>query len=399
LTTSVQQEARSQIDSPAPWSELANSSDQKDVERTANIAIVHDYLTQRRGAERVVQALLSAFPDAPLYTTFHDKSSTFPEFNATSVHTAALNWLPLFRRHPKWAFPIIPTLVEHLELPKVDAVLCSSSGWSHGVKPSSQIPKIVYCYNPPRWLYQPHDYLRGRSALARGVLSCLRDRMTRWDQGSARSASRYITTSTWVASRIEDVYGFQPEIVHPPVTINRSSLMEPIPGLEPGYFLIIGNRGYKYIDIACSIFSEMADAQLVVVGSNQRAVGPSHCSENIVFLGAVEDAQLRWLYENCTALLALASEDFGLTPLEANAFGKPALAIRSGGYLDTVVEGFSGLFVDNLERQPLIGAVKRIREERFDSSGLRSYIEEHYSLDVFVAAIRRLVLDVIGESR
>jgi glycosyltransferase involved in cell wall biosynthesis/ubiquinone/menaquinone biosynthesis C-methylase UbiE len=362
------------------------------------VAIVHDYLTQRGGAERVVLSMLRAFPRAPLYTSLYRPETTFPEFAAADVRTLPLNRVPPLRRYHRLALPLLAPAFSRLEV-RADVVLCSSSGWAHGARVPGR--KVVYCYTPARWLYQRERYLGDQSPRgAVAALAALRPHLTRWDRRAAASADRYLTLSTAVSERIRALYGRDAEILPPPLTIDPDALAKPVEGLAPGFFLCV-SRLLPYKDVAevCEAFSMLPDERLAVAGdgpdaSRLRARAPA----NVRLLGSVTDAQLRWLYANCAGLLSASYEDYGLTPLEAAAFGKPAAVLRWGGFLDTVREGSTGVFFDVPEPEEIRRAPAVLRSREWDAQAIRAHAES-YSESRFVERLRQVVAEEAAAGR
>ena len=347
------------------------------------VAIVHDYLTQRGGAERVVLALLRTFPKARLITSVYRAEGTFPEFAQRRVETTWLDRLPVLRTDPRRALPLLGPTFSRVVIKDVDVVIASSSGWAHGVRTSA--PKIVYCYNPPRWLHQPEEYLAGLGLLPQFASRAMTPHLRRWDQRAAASAAAYIGISTQVVDRIRRAYGRDALLVPPPVTIDVTGPREPVKGIEPGFLLTVARaRGYKNTDVVVDAVRGLAAERLVVVGDTRE-------SARVRAVGRVSDAQLRWLYENCRALVSASYEDFGLTPLEANAFGRPAVVLRSGGFLDTLVEGVTGVFIEEPTAAAVADAVRRL--PAVDPDAARAHAER-YSEAVFARRMREIVAAV-----
>lgn len=352
---------------------------------TPRVTIVHDYLTQRGGAERLVLSLLRAFPQARLVTSVYEPSLTYPEFEQYDIETSFLNRLSRVRRDPRVALPLLAPAWNSLHVTDADVVLCSSSGWSHGVRSSAY--KVVYCHNPARWLYQPQEYVAGASRTARLALSALSKPLKNWDQRQAGTADLYLANSTVVQQRIRAVYGIDAPILHPPASVDVDGPREPVPGLAPGFVLTIGRaRGYKNTEAVCQALATRPDLTLAVVGGLPEASWP----ENLVGLTGVSDAQLRWLYANCSALVAVGREDFGLTVVEVAAFGKPVVAWRSGGYLDTVIEGVNGVFVDSPSPADICAGLDRLLDAVPDPSTVMRHADA-FSEERFVSRLRRLV--------
>lgn len=313
------------------------------------VALAHDYLTQRGGAERVALAMTRIFPESQLITSLYEPGSTFPDFSKVNIRTSFLQRVGHFRKDPRLALPLLSKAWDGLRVTGADAVIASSSGWAHGISVPEGTKKIVYCHNPARWLYQPDDYM-GRS-WRRFAFAPIKARLAAWDARAAATADAYLANSWAVAERIERIYGVVAEVLHPPVSIDITGPQEEVPGLAPGFWMTVArNRGYKNVDAVIAGVEELGDGMLAIVGSQP----PGHAeSKHAKWLGIVSDAQLRWLYANARALISVAHEDFGLTPLEANAFGTPVAVLRAGGFLDSLAEGTSGVWVE----QPTAGAV------------------------------------------
>lgn len=353
------------------------------------VAIAHDYLTQRGGAERVVLSMMKAFPDAPVHTAFFQPSDTFPAFADAEIRTLALNRIEVLRRHHRLAFPLLaPAFAAH----KVDAdvVLCSSSGWAHGVRTTGR--KVVYCYSPARWLYQGQRYLGDRRSSARYALGAVRPALVRWDRRQARSACSYITLSTVVRERIRESYGIDAEVLPPPHTIDVTGPQRLPTGIEPGFLLCVSRLlAYKNVDAVVTAFRQLPRERLVVVGTGpERQRLRQLAGTNVRFLGAVDDDGLRALYDTCRAVVSASYEDYGLTPLEAAAFGKPSVVLRGGGFLDTVVEDGTGVFFDAPEPSQIAGAVRVLLTASWPVGDLHAHADR-YDEARFIRRLREVV--------
>jgi len=328
--------------------------------------VVHDYLTQRGGAERVVLEMAKAF-DCEVVTSAYLPERTFPEFEDVNVTSLGLERVPLLR-DPRYALPVLGKLFRRHRIEDADVVLCSSSSFAHQV--STTVPKVVYCHNPPRWLHQPEDYALGLGAPTAAALRMLRPWLYAGDRAGALSATAYISNSRNVAKRIRSVYGLDATVVHPPRGLEPDGPLEPVPGLSPGFLLTVGRaRGYKRTGLLMDAVAGMPDLTLVVVGGRSEEPWPS----NIVQLTDLADAQLRWLYQNAGALLACSQEDFGLTPVEAFAFGTPVGATAEGGYLETCVEGLTGLWLDAGSRPALQHSIRSLVDATWDADAIRRH--------------------------
>ena len=355
------------------------------------IVIAHDYLSQRGGAERVVLSLLRAFPAARVVTSVYAPNQTYAEFQQFQVETSFLDRIPALRRDPRLALPLLAKAWNSLRVNDADVVICSSSGWSHGVRAAGK--KIVYCHNPARWLYQADEYLSHAPRFSRLALSTLRPALTAWDRRKAATADRYLANSTIVRDRIRAVYGLEAEIVHPPAAMHISQEQQPVPGLQSGYVLTVSrSRGYKNVDVVCQALARRSDLTLVVLGGLPSGSWPS----NIVGLQDISDAQLRWLYANCSTLVAVAREDFGLTVPEVCSFGRPVVAWRAGGYLDTVAEGVNGVFIDEPTPVQILEGLDRLLAADLPRAGVLADARR-FNEATFIGRIRDIVTHVVGE--
>jgi glycosyltransferase involved in cell wall biosynthesis len=320
-----------------------------------SVAIVHDYLNQRGGAERVVLELATIWPHAPIYTSLYRPGSTFPQFGSHDIRTSPLDRIPVdggFRN----LFALYPASFRALGVLAPDVALSSSSGWAHGVRTHPDTFHAVYCHTPARWLYAA-DHLgssRRKEQALRPVLGAFR----RWDLGAARRADLYIANSGEVRARIALRYRRDAPVVYPPVDVDR---------FEPsarGERLLVVSRllPYKRVDVVVDAATQ-AGIGLDIVGVGpalddlRRRAGPT-----VAFHGRLEDAEVTSLMEGCRAFCLPAREDFGITPVEANAAGKPVVALRAGGALESIEDGFSGCFFDRHEPGDLLDALRRCDE-------------------------------------
>jgi glycosyltransferase involved in cell wall biosynthesis len=357
------------------------------------VSIAHDYLTQRGGAERVVLAMLAAFPGAPVYTLLYDPPQTFPEFRAVRVVTSPLNRVALLRRNHRLAFPVLAGAASRLRVDG-DVVLCSSSGWAHGVTAAGM--KIVYCHAPARWLYQRATYVRELGRPARVAADVLHEPLVRWDRRAAGTATRYVANSSHVARLVRDLYGSEAEVLPPPPALTPAGSYETVDSLEPGFVLCVSRLlAYKNVDAVVEAFARLPGERLVVVGDGPEAGRlRSLAGANVSFLGVVDDARLRWLYANAAALVAASYEDFGLTPLEAATFGTPTAALRFGGYLDTLVEDETGVFFDAPQPDAIAAALRALLGRSWSGSALEARAER-FSSAHFVNRLRKIVEEVV----
>lgn len=330
------------------------------------IAIAHDYLTQRGGAEKVVLALTRAFPSAPIYTTLYDSELTYSDFESHDVRASWLNRLPILRRFHRLALPLLAAAASST---KVDArhTIVSSSGWAHGFRTTGS--KIVYCYSPARWLYQREAYLGdAKFSPKRLALAVLSPFLRIWDKRQASTATKYFAISTAVQQRIRETYNIEAEVLPAPHSIDASLPQEPVDissaiDTKDGFYLCISRLlPYKNVDVVIQAFN-MTGLPLVVVGTGpeERRLGDM-AGKSVKMVKNLTDAQIRWLYAHCTAVVSASFEDFGLTPIEAATFGKPSIVLRWGGFLDTIKEGETGVYFDQPTAQLVSDAITESRQ-------------------------------------
>jgi glycosyltransferase involved in cell wall biosynthesis len=315
------------------------------------VAIVHDYLNQFGGAERVVLELSRIWRQAPIYTSLYRPESTFPEFLECDVRTSPLDRLPVDRGFRN-LFPLYPGAFRSLGALSEDVVLSSSSGWAHWVKTAPESFHAVYCYTPARWLYGG-SYLGAsvRQRALRPFVALLRA----MDRSAARRADLYIAISECVRQRIRHVYSRDAPIVYPPVDVER---FRPAPR---GERLLVVSRllPYKRVDVIVAAASK-AGIGLDVVGTGP-ALDDLRClaGPSVTFHGRLDDEAVTEMMEGCRAFCLPGEEDFGITPVEAHAAGKPVIAFAGGGALETVEDGFSGVFFDRHDVDCVLDALHR----------------------------------------
>lgn len=367
------------------------------------IAIAHDYLTQRGGAERVVLSLARAFPGAEIHTLFYAPDQTYPEFRDRTIRVSPLNRIAPFRRDPRLALPLLAGAASALRI-DADVVVASSSGWAHAFPTSGQ--RIVYCHSPARWLYLPEDYLgdAGRLSPKRLAVGALGPGLRRWDRRAALRADVYRSNSSVVRERIRRAYGIDAPTLFPPFSPSvAEGAQEPIPelaswagadGTAGGHHLVVSRlQPYKHVDRVVEAFRMLPEQRLLVIGrgpekSRLQAMAPA----NVRLVEGLTDAQMRWAYGHARTLVAASHEDFGLTPLEAGAHGVPTLALRAGGYLDTVAEGVNGMFFGTATPEAIGEGVRAISEQAWEPQRIREHVAR-FSEEIFIRRIRDIAAE------
>lgn len=355
------------------------------------IALAHDYFVQPGGAERVVGEWARHATTGPIYTLAWNRRalpSSIEEgrlvtpLRSLGGHTSA-NAVEI-------GLGALPGLTGRLKVDDdADAVLASSSAFMHGLR--SPIPLIAYLHSPPRWLYAEDDYRLGLSAVRRAGLKALRPGLLGWDRRAAARAALFVANSKVTQARIKKAYGIDCPVVHPPVTCPAPVPERPRRALPEKFLLTVGRaKAYKATSLAVEA-AQQANVPIVVVGP-----GSEHGDdpEGLVYgLGRVSDAELTYLYQHASALLALGSEDFGLTPLEANLQGVPVVAYAGGGFLETVVEGLNGVFVTRRDAATVAGAIDLVLRSDWQPEPIVEHAKT-FSAERHWAALMDYVTDV-----
>jgi glycosyltransferase involved in cell wall biosynthesis len=316
-----------------------------------SVAIVHDYLNQPGGAERVVLAMAAIWPNAPIYTSLYRADSTFPGFGAAEVRTSAMQWLPVDRGFRN-LFPFYPAAFRSFGSLEEDIVISSSSGWAHSVRTAPHTFHAVYCYTPARWLYSGEYLGADRRKLA---LRPFAGAMRTWDRHVAHRAQLYIAISQEVRGRIRRHYGVDAPVVYPPVDVDRFR-----PRKRGDRLLVVSRLlPYKRVDAIVETATR-AGLGLDVVGTGpaledlRRRAGPT-----VTFHGQLPDDVVTEMIERARAVCVLGKEDFGITAVEANAAGKPVVALGAGGALETLVDGETGAFFSSYDPEDILAAIRR----------------------------------------
>jgi glycosyltransferase involved in cell wall biosynthesis len=303
------------------------------------VALVHDFLLDVRGAERVFLALCEMWPDADIYTAVYDEDGTEGRFSTRSVHASFLQRLRPTARTFRALLPLYPAAIESFDLTGYDLVLSSSSAWAHGVLCGDSV-HVSYCHNPFRyaWNDRSRTIARRRDPVTRALLRQTLSRWRQWDWIAAQRTDRYVANSRTTQSRIRAYFGRESTIVHPPVDTTRFS-----PGRVADYYVVVSElMPHKEIEIAVEAFNALR-LPLVVVGD-----GPDSrrlrqlAGRTIRFTGRLSDDAVAQVLQRARALIMTAVEEFGIACVEAQAAGRPVIARRDGGALETVVEGVTG---------------------------------------------------------
>ncbi len=329
------------------------------------VALVHDFLSQYGGAERVVLELCRIFPEAPVYTAFYDAESTFPEFRSRQIVPSSLQRVVRPGRFRAYA-PLYPRAFERFDLGRYDLVVASSSAFAHRVRhPNCR----VYCHTPPRFLYHPESYgwPDWRNRILRAAAAPLR----RSDRRSARAKASYAANSDLTRRRVLEAYDIECPVIHPPLaTTHLSAPVEPMPH-RPALLMVSRLLPYKRVDLAVAV-ANATGLPLTLVGEGpERARLEAMAGPSVTLLGRVPDTQMPELFAAATVVLAPGAEDFGYGPVEAHWFGRPAVAVADGGALETITDGVDGLLVPGTSTESWVRAVKAAVERPWTPEALR----------------------------
>lgn len=337
------------------------------------VALVHDYLNQMGGAERVLLALHELYPDAPIYTSFYDPQRVDPSFRWMEIRTSWMQRLPLVIRYHQPFLPLYPLAFERLDLRDYDLILSSSSAFAKGIHVRADAVHICYCHTPMRWAWS-QDYLNSErlGPLAHLLLPGILRRLRRWDWNTAQRVDSFIANSPEVAQRISDCYHREATIIPPPVDTSRyhiSAVQEP-------FFLIVSRLvPYKRLDIAIEACNTLR-LPLKIIGTGrdrrhlERLAGPT-----VELLGWLPDEQVRLALARCQAFISTGEEDFGLAMLEAQASGRPVIAYGAGGARSSIIAGITGLFFYQQTAEALMEALRSFQANRFDPQRIRRHAE------------------------
>jgi glycosyltransferase involved in cell wall biosynthesis len=342
------------------------------------------------GAERVAEAMHDSFPSAPMYTTVALRQSLPQRLRNADIRTSLLQNLPAIDRRFRHYFMLYPFAVEHFDLSEYDLIFSSSSGYAKGVRRRRNAIHVCYCHTPMRWVWRYEDYVAREKfgQVARLLLPLMLWPLRKWDLRASQQPNYYIANSRLVAERIKKIYGREAHVIPPPIEVNRFHMSNDI---EDYYLVLSRLMPYKRIDLAIEACKRM-NRRLIVIGDGPDRVRLEKMADDrIEFLGRQPDKIVNYYAARCRALLFPGEEDFGMAPLEANASGRPVIAYRGGGAVETVEEGVTGVFFDQPDSLSLAEAIEKFEGMRWDPFALRRHAEK---FDRTVFAFR--VLQFLG---
>lgn len=338
--------------------------------------LVHDYLNQYGGAERVLEAMHELAPQAPVYTSIYLPEAMPPEYRSWDIRTTWIDRLPGARRNHQMVLPAYPMAFERLRTEDCDLVLSSSSAWAKMVRPPAGAVHVSYVHSPMRfaWTFDQYCERERLPAVARRGLRPFMG-VLRWrDRATAGRVDRFIANSTVVRDRIRAFWRRDATVIFPPVDVDR---FEPAPPSEVGdYFLMVTRLvPYKRLDVAIEAFNRLGLPLWIVGDGRDRERLQAMAGPTVRFLGRLSDDEVRHLYARCRASVFMSEDDFGIAQVEGQAAGRPVIALAAGGVFDTVLPDVTGVWVDEQNPESLVDAMRRFDTLTFDTETLIQHAE------------------------
>jgi len=360
------------------------------------VAIIHDYLNQYGGAERVLESLLTIFPDAHIYTLLYNAKRTLGRFDSHIYHTSFLDF-GVVRSHHRPFIPFMPIAALTMTIDDdYDLIISDTAGYAKGVrhgKSSHRQFHLSYIYTPLRYAWELDNYFA--NPIFKTVFRPAFNYLKNWDFKAAQKPDKLVAVSNFIAEKIKDHYGRESQVVYPPIDHKKFYPNTGYKIQDTGYYLAVGRLlHYKRFDLIIRAFKELK-LSLKIVGSGPeeyKIKNQISKSKNIELISFVSDDELRRLYQNAKALIFPQVEDFGLVAAEAQACGTPVIAIRAGGALEIVADGVTGIFFNHQRVADLVAAVKNFELMKFDRKRV-SEVSQKFSLENF----RRGILGCIPE--
>jgi glycosyltransferase involved in cell wall biosynthesis len=361
----------------------------------SRVALVHDFLLDLRGAERVFAAMCDAWPEADVFTAVYDEEGTEGRFAARRPQTSFLQRVRPTARTFRPLLPLYPHAVESFDLRGYDTVISSSSAWAHGVLVDPGAVHVCYCHNPFRYAWTEREAtLRARHPLVRPGLRVLLNRWRQWDWIAAQRVDRYVVNSQLTAARVQRYFGRDATVLYPPVETDRFS-----PGVVGEHYMVLAElMAHKRIDVAVRAFNALG-RPLLVVGDGpemrrlKRIAGPT-----IMFAGRVSDERVADLLARARALVVTATEEFGIAAVEGLAAGRPVIALGEGGVRESVTEGVTGTFFARCEPDAVAAAVRAFDPLAIDPDVCRA-AAERFGAERFREALQCVVAEAVRDER
>jgi len=358
------------------------------------IAIVHDYLNQYGGAERVVETMHEIFPQVPIYTTIYDMKKMPDSFKEMDIRTSFMQKLPFIDKHFKKYLMFYPNAIESFDLKDYDLIISSSSAFAKGAIKRTGACHICYCYSPMRFVWDYENYVQKEELnfIFKKSLPLFIKKLKNWDLRTNTGVDYFVAISKNIKDRIKNAYGIDANYIYPPVDISKFRIFN---SLED-YFLIVSRlNSYKNIDLVIKVFNKLKlKLKIVGTGPYKKKLESLIENKNIKLLGRVTENELIELYGKCRAFIFPGSEDFGIAPVEAQASGRPVIAFAAGGALETIIEDVSGTFFHDNSIDSLSDSIKSFLklEGQFNPITIRSNALK-FDKEVFKKEFKNYVLE------
>ena len=355
------------------------------------VAIVAEELTQLGGAERVLDALLEIFPQAPIYTLVWDKEKTQHKYDRFCVRPSFIQKLPFGIKKYKWYLPFMPAAVENFDLREFDLIISSSSALIKGVKTNKNQLHICYCHTPTRYLWSDvKDYLKTAPipAIARPIMPLVVWLLRKWDLKASRRPDFFIANAENIKNKIKKYYDRDSVVIYPPVETDKFNI-----GKTLGDYFLITSRiePYKKVEMVVEAFNNLG-LKLKVVGSGTKKDEiMAMAKSNVEFTGRISDEELAAAYEGCLAYIFPQEEDFGIVPVEAMSAGRPVIAYKKGGALETIVPGVTGEFFYPQTVEALSEPIKNFNVNKYNPQKIRDHALK-FSKEVFKEKIKEYII-------
>lgn len=359
------------------------------------VAITTDWLTAFGGAERVLIELHKMFPEAPIFTTVYDPSRLPAEMQGWDVRTTFLQRVPFARRRHKAFLPLMPMAFEQLDLSEFDLVITTNHACAKGVITAPHALNLCYCYTPCRYIWDLyHEYTDGHAL--QPLIAPVAHWLRIWDHAAADRVDHFVAISQEVGRRIWKHYRRESEVIYPPVVVDR---FQPTGKAPEDFYLVVSRLvPYKRVDLAVEACNRLGRKLVVVGDGEQRRRLEEIAGPTISFLGPRSDEEIADLYARCRALLFPGYEDFGISPVEAQASGRPVIAYAKGGALETVVDGTTGVFFEEQSAESLIEAALRLDRLNLDPALCRQNAQR-FDVSEFVRRLSGVVAGLTPERR
>ena len=360
------------------------------------VAIVHEWLSIYGGSERVVEEIHEIFPNAPIYTLVYNEKTMPERFKGYDIRTTFVQKLPFAKtKYPNY-LPLMPRAFEELDLTEYDLVISSSTACAKGVITRSDAIHICYCHTPMRYAWEfYYEYTRGMNAIKKKIIARFMHKIRIWDRLAADRVDYFIANSHYIGGRIKKYYRRESQVIFPPV---NTHLYQFVPNKKIFYLIVSRLVTYKRVDLAIEAFNKLGLPLVIIGGGPEEKKLKAMAKENITFLGRLSDEEIAKYYAESKAFIFPGEEDFGITPVEAQASGTPVIAYGRGGALDTVLDGKSGILFMEQTVESLIQAVQSFEKNgvSWDAKQIKANSEQ-FSVQNFRYKLKSYIEDCLNQ--